>query len=173
MFFVEQVEAVLASVLVFFFGVLDDSWRVVLEVGWHNCFCAVDHEEGSVSGRPVDRGAEPPQYCWYFFCPASWSALEWHLKARLEAVEDALIGALGLTVGFWMCDCGEVESNPLFLAEFCHLSFCEVCAVVRDYTMWIAEPVDEFSEELGCCLAIGVFDWFGFDPLGEFVDCDK
>ena len=44
-----QVESVLAGDFIFFLDVVDDSRRVVLEVGSHYSFGTVDHEEGGES----------------------------------------------------------------------------------------------------------------------------
>jgi hypothetical protein len=61
-FLVEEIDAVLADELVFFFGVIDDPWRVVVDVGRHDSFGAVHQEEGRVASRSVRGGANAPEY---------------------------------------------------------------------------------------------------------------
>jgi hypothetical protein len=40
--FVEEVNSVLAGTLVFFFDVVGDLWRIVVDVGGHDCFGAIN-----------------------------------------------------------------------------------------------------------------------------------
>src|SRR3954469_152864 len=84
--------------------IMDDSRRVVFEVGGHDCFGAVDHEEGSESRRSVNRGTDSPDDGGQLFDPAPGGALEWYLESRLQAVEDALVGPFRLAVGFRVGD---------------------------------------------------------------------
>ena len=54
--------------------------------------------------HPVDLGSNSPQHGREFFDPAPWCALKGDLESRLEAMEDALVGSLGLAVGFGVSD---------------------------------------------------------------------
>ena len=94
----------MAGGLVVLFNVSSDTWGVMLQVAWHNGFCAVDHEEWGEPGRSVDGGTDSPEDRGEFLDPTARSSLEGHLEAWLEAVEDALIGTLGLAIRLRMSD---------------------------------------------------------------------
>jgi hypothetical protein len=62
-------------VLIFFFGVVGDSWRVVGDVGGHDSFGAVHREERREASRPVGCCANAPEHGGEFFCLASGRTL--------------------------------------------------------------------------------------------------
>src|SRR3954469_5187687 len=57
---IELIDSILAGEFIHSLRVVDDPWRVVLEVGGHDCLGAVHHEEGGEPCRPIDRGADAP-----------------------------------------------------------------------------------------------------------------
>ena len=72
-----------------------------------------------------------------------------------------------------MCDRGMVEFDSLVRAEVFELFCGEVRAVVGDDAVGYAEPEEDGSDEVDCGGGSRTCNWYGFDPLGEFVDSDQ
>ena len=67
----------------------------------------------------------------------------------------------------------KVESDDFFLTKGLHLPLSEVCAVVADDAMRVAESKDYLLEEFGRSFAVKFLNGLDFYPFGELVDCDQ
>ena len=80
--------------------------------------------------------------------------------ARLESLEDHVVGAFDLTVSSWMFDRSPIDSDVVSIAKVLELLPGEVSPVVSDNIVRNAESVDDVKEE---------FD--RLYPFGKLVDC--
>jgi hypothetical protein len=112
---IQNIESILAHELIFLLNIVDNSGRVVSQIGWHDRFSTVDHEEGGEASRSVDRSPDSLEDRGQLLDPAARSSFEGHLEAWLEAVEDALIGTLGLAIRLGMATEARLSQIPFSL----------------------------------------------------------
>src|SRR5664279_4490670 len=62
--FFEQVDIIFPGFLYLGFSVLQDSWRVMLNVGRQDRFCPIDKKKRRVAARAIWCRPETPQHCW-------------------------------------------------------------------------------------------------------------
>ena len=99
--------------------------------------------------------------------------MKWPEESLLDFTTDDAVGLFDLTVGLWMSYGGIAYVDSQVLAETLELLRGEVRSIVRDDAVWHTKPVHYGIEELDDSFAALVGDRHGFDPLGEFVDCDQ
>jgi len=66
-----------------------------------------------------------------------------------------------------------VHTYVVLVAELQELSPGELCAIISDYGVWHSKPMDNICEEQHYLFGLDPCDGSDFNPLGEFVDCDK
>ena len=65
---------------------------------------------------------------------------------------------------------GIVNLIVLGVTEFNEFLCCKLCYVVGDNGIHHSKALSYISDELDCLACCDGRDWFGLDPLGEFVD---
>ena len=101
------------------------------------------------------------------------SPKEWHHETFLDAITYETIGFFNLAVCLRVSNGCKADVDPSFLAELHELSRSEVGAIIGDDAMRDPEPARNHLEEVDSCSGSLACDWYCFDPLSKFVDCDE
>ena len=103
----------------------------------------------------------------------SRSSKKWRHETFLDAITYETIGLFDLSVCLRVSNGCKADVDSSILAELHELPRGEVGAIIGDDAVRDSEPARNHLEEVDSCSGSLACDWYCFNPLSKFVDCDE